>query len=305
MMCNDARKLLPDLALGDLDAEPAAEVSAHVGSCAACRSEEAALRRTLGALRGSAPLAPSTERRSAAAAAMARAHAEQSEKLLIRRPTPRLPVATAAAFLLVLAAALTLRGGGATFTVTHISGGAKILDRENGFWHPVLGGMRISVGDRLVTDSNCRVRLVSGATELILDEETSVDVVANRRITLDGGRLLAVAPPSELLVITDMANNSAKVTGRVELRLRDAKASFGGTLEVKGKAPEVPEVQVEVKRRLVASVLAGEAALGGAKDQVLRASAGQEGTFTFGNQPATAPLVETTAGDWARSLFNR
>src|SRR5438105_10567363 len=143
MTCNDARKLLPDLALGDLDAEPAAEVAAHLKTCDACRAEGESLGRTLGVLRGSAPLAPSTERRSAAAAAMARAHAEQAERLLVRRPVSWLPWATAAAFLLILGAALSLRGSGPVFTVANVTGGARILDREHGFWHPVLTGMKV------------------------------------------------------------------------------------------------------------------------------------------------------------------
>ena len=94
MMCSDVRKLLPDLALGDLDAEPAAEIAAHLQGCAACRSESGAIARTLNVLRAAPSAAPSTERRSAAAAAMARAHAEQSERLLIRRPRSWAPWAT-------------------------------------------------------------------------------------------------------------------------------------------------------------------------------------------------------------------
>jgi predicted anti-sigma-YlaC factor YlaD len=61
-------------------------VAAHLKSCAECRAETRRLGRTVGSLRAAAPVAASTERRSAAVAAMARAHADQSERLLIRRP---------------------------------------------------------------------------------------------------------------------------------------------------------------------------------------------------------------------------
>src|SRR5262249_51221512 len=107
MICSDVRKLLPDLALGDLDAEPAAQLSAHVKGCDACRAESEALGRTVGALRAPKPVAPSTERRAAAVAAMARAHADLSERILTRRSMRWVPLAAAAAFLLAVVGALT------------------------------------------------------------------------------------------------------------------------------------------------------------------------------------------------------
>src|SRR5205814_8401114 len=172
--------------------------------------------------------------------AMLRAHGDQAEKLLTRRrPGAWIPLAAAAVFLLVVAAALNLRAGGTVFTVAKITGSAKILDRDAGVWHPVLGGALISVGDRVVTEPGCRVLLVSGQTELFLDEETSVDVVAPRRVTLDAGRMVAVAPPSDVVVITDMSN-AVRVAGRVELSLRETEGVIGGTLEVRGKEPVVP-----------------------------------------------------------------
>jgi anti-sigma factor RsiW len=302
MMCSDVRKALSGLALGDLDAEPAAEVAAHLDSCADCRAEEAAIGRTLGALRRAAPVAASTERRSAAVSAMLRAHGDQAERLLVRRrPVAWIPLAAAAVFLLVVAAALNLRSGGTAFTVAKITGGAKRLDRDAGVWHPVLGGMTISVGDRVVTEPGCRVLLASGGAELFLDEDTSVDVVAPRRVTLDAGRVLAVVPPSDTMVITDMAN-AVRVSGRAELSLREVKGSVGGSLEVRGQKPRVPDPTTLVKKALVARVEQGEVALDGDRDQRLRASAGQQGTFTFWGQPETAPLQDSRVGTWADEL---
>ena len=301
MTCSDVRKALAGLALGDLDAEPAAEVAAHVSSCAACRAEEEALGRTVTLLRRTAPVAPSTERRSAAVAAMAGAHADQSEKLLVRRPGSWTALAAAAAFLVVLGAALLMRGGGPTFTVTRITGGAK--HRDAGSWYPVLGGMTLSVGDRIVTDPGCRMRLVSGDVELFLDEGTALEIVAPRRMTLESGRVLAVSPASNLMVIADMANNAARVAGRVELSLREVKGSVGGSLEVKGAQPVVPEPSTQVKRLLVAQVQQGEVVLDGDRDQRLRASAGQQWTFNFSGPPVTAPLKEAAVGRWADALI--
>jgi hypothetical protein len=302
MTCSDVRKALSGLALGDLDAEPAAEVHAHLKSCPDCRVEEAAIGRTVGALRRAAPVAPSTERRSAAVAAMLRAHGDQAERLLVRRrPVAWIPLAAAAVFLLVVVAALNLRAGGTVFTVAKVSGSAKVLDRDAGVWHPVLDGALISVGDRVVTEPGGRALLVSGKTELFLDEDTSVDVVAPRRVTLDAGRLMAVAPPSDVLVITDMSN-AVRVIGRVELSLRETEGVIGGTFEVQGKEPVVPQPIVLKKKSLVARVQAGEVALDGVRDQRLRASAGQQGSFSFGGQPETAPLKDPLVGTWADEL---
>jgi anti-sigma factor RsiW len=301
MTCSDVRKTLSGLALGDLDAEPAAEVYAHLKSCPDCRAEDAAIGRTLGALRRAAPVAPSTERRSAAVSAMLRAHGDQAEKLLVRsRPAAWIPLAAAAVFLLVVVTALNLRGGGAAFSVAKITGVAQLLDRDAGVWHPIRDGMSISVGDRVVTEPGCRVLLVSGGTELFLDQDTSVDVVAPRRVTLDGGRVLAVAPPSDVLVITDMVH-AVRVAGRAELSLREVKGLVGGSNEVKGRKPVVPEVLTMVNKTLVARVEQGEVTLDGVRDQRLRASAGQQGTFN-GGQPETGPLKDPAIGTWADEL---
>jgi hypothetical protein len=305
MLCTDVRKLLPDLALGDLDAEPAAEVSAHLAACAACRTESGTLGRTVKVLRAALPAAPSTERRSAAVAAMARAHAEQSERLLTRRPRSWAPWATAAAFLLALAAALSVRGGGTAFTVAKVTGKAELRDPETGRWRPVFAGVKISVGDRLLTYRGCILRLSAGATDLCLDEETSVEVVAARRVTLDRGRLLAIARDSsaDALVVTDPANNAVRVTGRVELSLREVSGQLAGSFEQKGTRPVLPDPKVQIERSLVVRVQSGEAALDGSREQRLRASAGQEGTFELGGKPATAPAGDGAIGDWAEQGF--
>jgi hypothetical protein len=303
MTCSDVRKALSGLALGDLDAEPAAEVHAHLKSCPECRAEEAAIGRTLGALRRAAPVAASTERRSAAVSAMLRAHGDQAEKLLVRpRSVAWIPLAAAAVFLLVVVAALNLRGGGTPFTVATVTHGANFRDRESGDWRPVLEGMTFSAGDRLVTEKGCKMRLTSGTAELLLDEETEVDLVAPRRFTLEAGRVMAVAPASEVLIISDRANNGVRVAGRVEVSLREIKASVAGSKEVKGQKPVIPEPTTLIKKSIVARVEKGEVALDGDRGQLLRAAAGQQGTFTFGGKPETAPLEDSRVGTWADEL---
>ena len=62
MMCSDVRKRLPELALGDLDIEPAAEVRAHLSTCDSCRAADGALHRTVTLLKVPPALSPSQER---------------------------------------------------------------------------------------------------------------------------------------------------------------------------------------------------------------------------------------------------
>src|SRR5262245_37826792 len=229
MICADVRKLLPDLALGDLDAEPAAAAAAHLKECASCRAESGALGRTVGALRAATPVAASTERRAAAVAAMARAHADLSERLLTRRPRPWAPLAAAAAFLLAVVGALTVRAPGPVFS---LSGTARIFERETGGWRTAQNGEKVAVGDRVVTGTGTRGRLTGGATDIILDQDTWVEIFGPRRVSLDRGRVLASSQGSEL-VLTDIENNSVRVTGRVEISVREVKVLVGGSLEWK------------------------------------------------------------------------
>lgn len=304
MTCTEVRKLLPDLALGDLDAEPAAGVAAHLKGCADCRAEDAGFGRTLGALRAARPVAASTERRSAAVAAMARTHADQAEKLLVRRPRPSwVPWATAAAFLLALAGALSLRGTATAFTVESVSGRAELRDRDSGLWRPVLGGSAVSVGDRLVTYEGCRVRLAAGSTEILLDQDTSIEVARPRRVGLDRGRILAFSSEAatEPLVVTDLSNNAVRVRGRVELAVRDVKGTVGGAWQEKGGRSVIPEMKDEIRRLLVVRVQSGEAALGGSRDQRLNARAGEEGKFQFDGKPETSVVTDPAIGTWAEN----
>jgi hypothetical protein len=297
MTCNDVRKLLPDLALGDLDAEPAAGVATHLKECGSCRAESGALGRTVGALRSAAPVAASTERRAATVSAMARAHADLSERLLTRRPLPWAPLAAAAAFLLAVVGALTVRAPGAVFSVASLGGQARILDRETGEWRPAADGEKISVGDRVVTDPRARARLAGGMTEILLDQDTWLEIAGPRRVSLDRGRVLASSGTGEL-VVTDLENNSVRVTGRVEIALREVRASIIGSFESKSGDKRIPEPTTKIEHSLVVRVESGEVTLDGAREQRLRARAGEEGKFEAGGKPVTEKMGDPRVGSW-------
>lgn len=301
MMCSDVRKRLPELALGDLDAEPAAEISAHLSGCAPCRGARETVARTVTLLKAPPCLSPSTERRSAAVAAMVRTHAEQAERLLTRPRRRWAPwIAAAAGFLvLVIAPQLRLRGG--SMDVASLTGRADRLDRSAGTWHPLAVGERVAVGDRLVTQTGGIVILSASSHRLWMDQDTSIDLVDALAVALDRGRLFVRAGDGAVdpIRVSDTANNVVQVrSGRVEIGLRDVQAMVGGSRESRQGETVLPAARTQVSRRLTARVAEGVVELRGAQDQRLRATSGQSGTFDFGGQPSTGAAADGAVAPW-------
>jgi len=305
MTCTDIRKQLPELALGDLDAEPAAAIAAHLAACADCRVARQTIGRTVGLLRSAAPASPSTLRRSAAVAAMGRAHAERAEMLLSRPRRTWIPWIAAAAAFLILVAGPLLNTRSWSLQVASLKGRADLLDRSTGTWRPLKAAEKVRVGDRLVTQSGAVVELVAGPHHVWIDQETSIDLVDVLALALDRGRLCVAVDGhvGESLRISDISNNIVRVPeGRVEVSLRDVQAMVGGSRESReGGHQLLPMPRTESSRRLVARVDRGLAELRGTQDQRLRAAAGQQGTFDFAGQPSTAGLPERAVAPWTDS----
>jgi hypothetical protein len=301
MTCTDIRKQLPELALGDLDVERSTAISGHLSSCADCRAAKEKINRAMSFLRAAAPVPPSTERRSVAVAAMARAHAEQSEALLSRPRRTWAPWIAAAAAFLVLLAAPQFRARSWSLQVASISGRADLLDRSTGTWRPLTAAEKVRVGDRLVTQPGTVVELVSAGHRVWLDQETAIDLVDVLALALDRGRVCVSvsAPSDEPFRISDIANDVVRVPeGRVEISLRDVQARVAGFHQSQGGEAHLPEARTETSRRLVARVDRGVAELRGTQDQRLRAVVGQQGTFDFGGQPSTAAASEGAVAPW-------
>jgi hypothetical protein len=302
MTCADYQKMLPEAALGDLDAEPAARLTEHLATCDACRAAKSSISKTVSVLRAVAPASPSTVRRSAAVAAMARVQAEQAERLLARPRRIWAPwIAAAVAFLLLVGAPL-FRLRSWSLQVTALQGHADLLDRSTGTWRPLSAADPVRVGDRLVTQPGARIELASGPSRVWVDQETSIDLVDVAALALDRGRLLVAVDGAagDVLRVSDMANNVVRVPeGRVEISLREVQAMVGGSRESREGEAVLPAARTEVSRRLVARVDRGAAELRGALDQRLRAQAGQSGTFDFGGQPATGDLQRGPVAPWA------
>ncbi|HVR87638.1 MAG TPA: zf-HC2 domain-containing protein [Planctomycetota bacterium] len=304
MTCTDIRKHLPELGLGDLDAEPAAAIAAHLAICVDCRAAKERIGKTIGLLRSVPAAPPSTERRSAAVAAMARAHAERSEKLLVRPRRTWAPWIAAAAAFLILVSASQLRMRSWSLEVASLKGRADLLDRSSGTWRPLAAGEKVRVGERLVTQPGTVVDLVAGPHHVWLDQETSVELVDVLSLALDRGRLCVAVDPSagESLRISDISNNVVRVPGgRVEVSLRDVQAMVAGSHESRQGQAVIPAPRTESSRRLVARVDRGVAELRGTQDQRLRAAAGQQGSFDFAGQPSTQGLADPAIAPWTGS----
>jgi hypothetical protein len=293
MTCADARKLLSELSLGDLDAEPAREVGLHLEACADCRAVRGTLDRAVRALGAPAPLAPSTERREAAVLAMGRARATPATSKSARR----LFAAAAAAALLLVAGALFLARPVPGLRASEVWGRADLYRASTGAWTPLAPGDAVGRGDRVVTHGSAGARLSAPGLEVWLDASTGVGVTPDGRLSLERGRLFAEGTGS----VIDTANNAATFgSGRIEASLREARGRVAGAREEKGGSSELPAARDLVSDRLLVRVADGTADLSGSHLQRLRAEAGQEGTFDLGGRPSTGPLADPSPGAWRR-----
>ena len=293
MTCSDARKLLSELALGDLDAEPARELRLHLDACADCRDAASAAERVVRALGAPAPVSPSTERREAAVLAMARARA-----LRARSKSGRLLfAAAAAAALIAVGTLLFLPGSGPGLRASEVWGRADLYRAATGAWTPLAPGDAVGRGDRVVVHGSAGARLSGTGLEVWLDASTGVGVTPDGRLSLERGRLFAEGTGS----VIDTANNAATfASGRIEASLREARGRVAGAREEKGGAAELPSARELVSDRLLVRVSEGTADLDGSHRQRLRAEAGQEGTFDLGGRPSTGPFADPAPGAWRR-----
>jgi hypothetical protein len=316
MECSEALKLLPGAALGELDAEPARALAAHLESCEACRSAKTPLDAAAAALRAPSSLSGSTRRREAAASAMAAAYEEEVERRLFLRKRRLLPGRVAAAVLLAAAAAgaafLWGRPGAepkVDLRVAEVRGRSDVFRAAEGKWCALAAGERVAAGDRVITQQDAGVRFEvslprSGRAlgSLFVDADAAVARVDGSRLALDRGRLFLdfrEAGP-EPFVVSDTANNRVAVRqGRIEVGLREVRALVGGWKESQqDRGTRAAEARPDVARRLAARVESGRAELWGSHGQCLVAEAGQEGAFELGGKPETKESAPAAGPSW-------
>ncbi len=311
----------------ELDAEPVRALGQHLDACPACRQAWASLRAAAEALRAAVPLAGSSGRREAAAGAMERAWAEESERRLLRGGSRaggawRL----AAAVIMVVAAAGAAyslwaslggtSGGAVAFVAAEVASRADVFRAAEGRWYSLAAGDRVRWGDRVVTQPAADPRLQGPAVRfdivagrsagalgrLALDADSSLALVSPCRVALDRGRLFLELrePFNEGIVVTDTANNGVSVRkGRVEVGLREVRAMVAAARESRdGGGMALPDARSDLARRLAARVSEGEARLRGSHGQCLVVGEGQEGGFDIGGKPETRAAAPPAGPAW-------
>ncbi|HEX7896410.1 MAG TPA: zf-HC2 domain-containing protein [Planctomycetota bacterium] len=276
--CEEIRPRLTELALGDLDAEPARDVRAHLARCAACRAEEAAASRTLGLLKTAVP--PSTERRLATVEAMLGARAAA--------PSRRSWVFAAAAGVLVASGSLVwvASSPGPGLRATAVVGGADVFRTSEGRGTPLAAGDRLHPGDRVVAAGGGEVRLEGQGISIVLESAAAVGLAADGRIALERGTLRVETSGARPVKILDTMNNLVTVrVGRASIQLRDVRVL--GTFETRGQDVPAPAPREVTRQRLSVKLASGEADLDGSHGQRLRVTPGQEGGFEVDGRPFT------------------
>ena len=280
LRCDDVRPRLTELALGDLDAEPAREVREHLAGCAACRVDESAAARTLGLLASTVP--PSTGRRLAAVEAMREAH----EGSPVRR---RWMFGAAAAAVLAGATSLVwiASSPGPTLRTAEVVGRAEIFRAAEGRWSPASVGDPLRPGDRLVVAGGGSVRLDGPGVSVRVGSGTSMGLAAGG-LTLERGQLRIESTGAQALSVLDTVNDTITIRrGRATVGLREVRGMVAGSFETRGAGTSTPQAREVVSERLTVTVADGEADLDGSHRQRLRVTSGQEGGFEFDGRPYT------------------
>lgn len=194
MNCREAHKLLAAGALGELDRELEASVTAHAQGCAPCRASLEELRGTAALLEAAGDLKPSTERRARAADAMTRAY-EEHVLARVRRLVPpwrlRAGVAAAAVVAFSLGVVLAPRESprAPVMTVETVVGRAFVQGPREARWRELKAGDLLREGDRI--SGAMDARLVNGGTLATYEGTEAMAVKAvPLELALGDGRLL-------------------------------------------------------------------------------------------------------------------
>lgn len=272
--CDAIRPRLTELALGDLDAEPAREVREHLARCAGCRVEESALIRTLGLLKPG--LSPSTARRLRAVEAMSGAREAA--------PSRRGWMAAAAAAVVAAGGSLiwVASAPSASLRAASVSGGADVFRTAEGVGRRLSPGDRVYPGDRVVAAGGGEVRLEGPGISVTLESAAAVGLAEDGRIALERGALRVESAGRPVKVVDTMNNRVTLRIGKASIRLREVRVL--GTFETRGQEPS-PSPREVTTQRLTVKMSEGEADLDGSHAQKLRVGSGQEGGFESDGRP--------------------
>jgi len=268
MTCDEARKAIPGLALGEADVEVSREVSAHLDACASCRAEREAQERALSAMRGMI-VETSERRRDAAIGAMTGARDELVERAIMRRPSvwPLRIVGVAAAVIVAVAIGYVALRPDPTWRVVSLNGKAS---RD---------GVAVGLSDVLRPDETLSMIegtavLESGAGRIELSRLACVTIRSRSRVQLMEGTMRAET--TQELTITN------RWTDRVIVRAGGATVASDLT-NVMGS--DAKEPQKQAGDRLRVHVERGQAVMRGSRGELLL-EAGQKSRLDPEGTPA-------------------
>ncbi|MCE9583913.1 MAG: zf-HC2 domain-containing protein [Planctomycetes bacterium] len=223
MNCEEMKKLVPAMVLGDLEGAERDRLVEHLKTCEACRAERAHLERTLHIAEKLPAPETSGARRDRVVAAMAAASRDESHFVKPRGAWKRWGIA--AAVLLVMAgtvatAKLGFAGEAWELKAEDIRGEALVMKAGGSTWEPLGRGATVHIGDRVLTNGG-RVWFRSNAKDLIVLADGS-QVMINRQ---------EMAEPSLMLVYGELW---AEVTPRDKGHVRFESPEGEGFVEVLG-----------------------------------------------------------------------
>ncbi len=256
MKCRKANELIPSRALGDLDVEEKRSLENHISGCPSCRAEADQASGVVAGLKSLPAIETAEGRRDRTVAAMAREHSDRVERILLE-PRKRLGgwrvAAIAAAVLLAV-----LAGGGIVIRdrldqsidlrVAGVQGRVQVY--HDGGWEPLLPGMKLSAGTRVVTrrDSvaffDVHSKRMTGG-RVVLNQRSSLSVGEGASLVLDRGEIHVSLPEGGLDILT-VGNETVSLSpGKCVVGLRETMVLVLGSSVKKPARVEGADVVFE------------------------------------------------------------
>lgn len=270
MSCETFKKLIPGLAMDELDVEERREADRHLADCARCRAERDAIARTHALLKSLPEAETSTTRRDETVAAMGQVRDGMIERAMLR-PRRRSGLFAVAAAMLVTVVGWAAWGPLMSGPVYRVASGQGWILSESGS-SPLAPGAVLGRGDRIHAREAMRIETAGMVVELAPYAKATLQSAG---LFLEDGSLTVEVRKGEATV-TDLSNDRLILRpGRFEVaavRKSGIVASPGG------------ETKAESAVRLKASVLAGSARLQGPNGEV-ELRAGERGELDVKGYP--------------------
>jgi hypothetical protein len=265
MSCDAMKRLLPGLAMDELDVEQKRDIERHLEGCAECRTERDLLARTRAALASATDVETSVARRDQVVGAMVAARDGVLEQAMLRPRSRGLGWAAAAAAVLLAVAGWLVWSpylGGPSYRVASSGRGAII--RPDGLT-PIGPDQVLRRGDRVIAEDAAKLESVDATLELAAGSTLSIQP---GQLLLERGAMRVEVRRGQVTVVDVSSDRLVLRAGAFDVSVFTAKGIVSDTSH--------GEVQTESATRLRAGVGSGSARLEGPNGQV-ELNAGEHG----------------------------